>query len=107
MDDSSTPTTSEPASPSAQPAPGAAGKLDRLRALLREMFQLDRGDLDFGIYRIMNLKAAEIATFLDHDLLPQVKATLQPDQRPSRSLAIEEELDARPRIRKEALELGS
>ena len=42
------------------PAPGAAGKLDRLRALLREMFQLDRGDLDFGLYRIMNLKSAEI-----------------------------------------------
>ena len=59
-----------------QPAPGAGGKLDRLRALLREMFQLDRGDLDFGLYRIMNLKAGEIAAFLDADLLPQVKTQL-------------------------------
>lgn len=43
-----------------QSAPDAAAKLDRLKALLRDMFQLDRGDLDFGLYRIMNLKAAEI-----------------------------------------------
>ena len=69
-----------------QPAPGAGGKLDRLRALLREMFQLDRGDLDFGLYRIMNLKAGEIAAFLDEDLLPQVKTKL--------NLTSEEELAA-------------
>ena len=59
------------------PAPGAAGKLDRLRTLLREMFQLDRGDLDFGLYRIMNLKSAEIVSFLDSGLLPQVKEKLR------------------------------
>jgi len=51
-------------------------QLDRLKALLREMFRLDRGDLDFGLYRIMNLKAAEVAAFLDRDLLPQVKTKL-------------------------------
>ena len=33
----------------ARPAPGSVEKLDRLKALLREMFQLDRGDLDFGL----------------------------------------------------------
>ena len=59
------------------PASVAGEKLDRLRTLLREMFQLDRGDLDFGLYRIMNLKAAEISTFLDEDLLPQVKTALK------------------------------
>ena len=59
-----------------QPAPGAAGNLERLTALLREMFQLDRGDLDFGLYRIINLQAAEIAAFLDRDLLPQVKTEM-------------------------------
>ena len=59
------------------PAPGSEDKLDRLRTLLREMFQLDRGDLDFGLYRIMNLKAGEITAFLDNDLLPQVQGTLQ------------------------------
>ena len=56
--------------------PQSIEKFDRLKAILREMFQLDRGDLDFGLYRIMNLKAAEIEAFLDHDLLPQVKTAL-------------------------------
>ncbi len=62
---------------SARPAPEAAGKFERLKALLREMFQLDRGDLDFGLYRIMNMKAAEVTAFLDDDLLPQVRSVLQ------------------------------
>ena len=56
--------------------PGVLRNLDRLRALLREMFQLDRGDLDFGLYRVMNLKTAEVSAFLDRDLLPQVRTTL-------------------------------
>ena len=51
-------------------------KFDRLRDILRTMFQLDRGDLDFGLYRIMNLKAGEITNFLDNDLLPQVRDVL-------------------------------
>lgn len=55
---------------------GSAEPLSRLRDLLREMFQLDRGDLDFGLYRIMKLKSAEISAFLDDDLLPQVRETL-------------------------------
>ena len=62
--------------PADSEAPGTHQQLDRLRALLREMFQLDRGDLDFGLYRVMNLKTAEVCAFLDRDLLPQVKTTL-------------------------------
>ena len=49
-------------------------KFDRLKAIL--LFQLDRGDLDFGLYRIMNLKVKEITGFLDNDLLPQVRTAL-------------------------------
>src|SRR5262249_1957109 len=45
----------------------------KLKNLLRELFQLDSADLDFGIYRIMNAKRSEIERFLDKDLLPQVK----------------------------------
>ena len=45
----------------------------KLKTLLRELFQLDSADLDFGIYRIMNSKRSEIERFLDNDLLPQVK----------------------------------
>ena len=54
----------------------AEKNIDRLKALLLEMFQLDRGDLDFGLYRIMNMKSAEVTAFLDKDLLPQVTDAL-------------------------------
>ena len=59
-----------------QSTPPSTEKFDRLKAILREMFQLDRGDLDFGLYLIMNLKAKEIEAFLDNDLLPQVRTAL-------------------------------
>ncbi|MBF6568056.1 MAG: site-specific DNA-methyltransferase [Candidatus Binataceae bacterium] len=48
-------------------------KFDKLKNLLKELFQLDQPDLDFGLYRIMHAKAAEVTQFLDEDLLPQVK----------------------------------
>ncbi|NRG28128.1 site-specific DNA-methyltransferase, partial [Bacillus circulans] len=49
----------------------------KLIAILKEMFQLDQSDLDFGIYRIMNYKRNEIEMFLNEDLLPQVKSELE------------------------------
>ena len=80
--------------------PSATGKLDRLKALLREMFQLDRGDLDFGLYRIMNMKAGEISAFLDNDLLPQVQEQLDLMDNQER-VRLEKELqDAREQARK-------
>ena len=45
----------------------------KLMSLLKELFQLDRADFDFGIFRIMNQKRDEISAFLEKDLLPQVK----------------------------------
>ena len=86
----------------AQTAPGAGEKLDRLKALLGKMFQLDRGDLDFGLYRIMNLKSAEIVQFLDRDLLPQIKEQLNLTSNEGRA-SLEAELEA---ARKTARELG-
>ena len=47
-------------------------KYEKLKGLLQELFQLDQPDLDFGIYRIMHAKSAEVTKFLDEDLLPQV-----------------------------------
>ena len=73
-------------------AGGAAQKLDRLRSLLRELFQLHRGDLDFGLYRIMNLKSTEISSFLDNDLLPQVMEKFQLESDAERS-NLERELE--------------
>lgn len=48
-------------------------KFEKLKALLKELFQLDQPDLDFGLYRIMHAKSAEVTQFLDKDLLPQVQ----------------------------------
>lgn len=48
-------------------------KFNKLLTLLRELFQLDQPDLDFGIYRIMHAKADEVTQFLQRDLLPQVR----------------------------------
>ena len=44
----------------------------RLKNLLRELFQFDAADLDFGIYRIMNQRRAEIDDFVEHGLLEAV-----------------------------------
>lgn len=48
-------------------------QFEKLVVLLKELFQLDQPDLDFGLYRIMHAKSAEVTQFLDKDLLPQVK----------------------------------
>ncbi len=50
-----------------------ATNFDKFQKLLEELFQLDKADLDFGIYRIMNQKRDEVVRFLEKDLLPQVK----------------------------------
>lgn len=48
-------------------------KYEKLKTLLKELFQLDQPELDFGIYRILHARSAEVTQFLDKDLLPQVK----------------------------------
>ena len=48
-------------------------KYEKLKTLLQELFQLDQPDLDFGLYRVMHAKSAEVSQFLERDLLPQVK----------------------------------
>ncbi len=85
-----------------QPAAPSSEKFDRLKAILREMFQLNRGDLDFGLYRIMNLKAKEIEAFLDNDLLPQVRTALAGNTTDTQA-QLEEEL---AKVRGQAISLG-
>jgi len=65
--------------------------LEKLKALLAELFQLDQAELDFGIYRIMNAKREEIVRFLDRDLLPQVHEAFQAYEAENRG-AVEAEL---------------
>ena len=45
----------------------------KLIKTLQTIFEMDKADLDFGIYRIMNQKRDDINKFLEDDLLPQVK----------------------------------
>ena len=53
-------------------------KLDRFATLLRNIFELDKSDLDFGIYRIINIRKAEIDKFLSEKLPAEVKKILEP-----------------------------
>jgi len=48
----------------------------KLRNLLRELFQFESADLDFGIYRIMNYKKEQIAKFIDKDLVEEIAKQL-------------------------------
>jgi len=63
-------------------------RFDKLVALLQELFQLDQPDLDFGFYRVMHAKSAEVTQFLEKNLLPQVKAAFAQYQ-PADKAAIE------------------
>ena len=65
---------------------------ERLKTLLIDLFQLDQPELDFGIYRIMQDKRAEITQFLEKDLLPQVKAAFAQYQSADKA-AIKQDLD--------------
>lgn len=45
-----------------------------LIAKLREIFQIDRADLDFGIYRILNSRSKEIGDYLQNRLPAKIQA---------------------------------
>ena len=53
-------------------------RLDRFTKLLKEIFELDKSDLDFGIYRVMNLRKIQIEEFLTQRLPQMVQETLAP-----------------------------
>ena len=49
---------------------------EKLQQLLRDMFQFDCAELDFGIYRIMNYKRKAIENFINKDLLEAISSEL-------------------------------
>ena len=51
-------------------------KFQELIGKLREIFQIDRPELDFGIYRILNARANEINDYLENRLADKVHAAL-------------------------------
>ena len=77
-------------------------KLDRFVKLLKEIFELDKSDLDFGIYRVLNLRKSQIERFLTHSLPQMVKETLEPFAQKSK-----EEIRAEMyQIEQDAIEMG-
>ena len=65
---------------------------EKLKNKLSELFQLDQADLDFGIYRIMNMRRDEINRFMESDLLPQVREAFG-EYKSSDKAEIQKELD--------------
>ena len=51
--------------------------LQKFQGLLRDLFQFDCADLDFGIYRILNHKRDAIERFIEETLPKTVKSELQ------------------------------
>ena len=51
--------------------------LEKFQSLLRDLFQFDCADLDFGIYRIMNHKRDVVERFVTHDLPKAVADELE------------------------------
>lgn len=51
-------------------------KFQELVSKLREIFQIDRPDLDFGIYRILNARAADINEYPENRLAKKVNTAL-------------------------------
>ena len=49
--------------------PPISQKYEKPKTLLLELFQLDQPDLDFGFYRVMHARSAEVAQFLEKGLL--------------------------------------
>ena len=65
---------------------------EKLINTLKEVFMLDKAELDFGIYRIMNQKRKDIEQFLEIDLVPQVQKVLS-DSLSVDKQALQKELD--------------
>ena len=51
--------------------------LTQLQNLLRDLFQLDLADLDFGLYRLLHLKRDEVEGFLTEQLPRRVRQVFQ------------------------------
>lgn len=65
-----TPMPPVPTAVSTSPSPAQ----QEFTRLLRELFQLDQSDLDFGIYRIMRLRAKDVEAFINDELPKDLQA---------------------------------
>jgi len=70
--------------------------LEQLKRVLDELFMFDRADLDFGLYRVMNVKREEIRAFRDTRLLPLVHEALG-ERLAGEQAALRGQIDAKER----------
>ena len=77
-----------------RPAQDAVEKpyVTKFKDLLKELFRLDRKDLDFGIYRVLRARAEEIEQFIDERLLSDIQEGLRMIEAPSERLEAEREV---------------
>lgn len=65
---------------------------NKLQEVLKEIFEIDKADLDFGIYRIMNQKRDQVMDFIDRTLPKDIKDILAQTQSKD-ATSIQTELD--------------
>ena len=70
----------------------------KLQQLLRDLFQFDAADLDFGIYRILNQRRDIIDDFIEEDLIRTVHDALEAVATEERSELQEEVEDVRTEV---------
>lgn len=73
---------------------------EKLQKVLTELFQLDKAELDFGIYRIMNQKRDDVLDFLSNKLPKEVRTILEGQQKGD-ATALKKELDDAIKMAKE------
>src|SRR5437762_12103021 len=64
--------------------------LEKFQTLLRELFQFEHGDLNFGIYRIMNLRRTQMERWINEDLPKRAETALK-----TPAISVESELASR------------
>ena len=74
---------------------------------LREVFQIDRPELDFGIYRILNARAKEINDYLDKRLLEKVRDALGQGAQAQREQVAQELNEKEAQYRADGMDPGT
>ncbi|WP_201029982.1 hypothetical protein [Kosmotoga sp. DU53] len=79
---------------------------EKLRDLLKQLFQFENEDLDFGIYRIMNYKRKALEKFIDEELINEIEKQLYSLNEEERK-KLREEIEKTERKIKEAFGEGA
>ncbi|RDB43429.1 site-specific DNA-methyltransferase [Halomonas sp. DQ26W] len=79
------------------------GHKERFIKLLHELFQLDKPELDFGLYRIMHAKSDQLSRFIREDLAQAIEEAFA-EQGEQQLAAMRQEIEEK---RRQAEELGA